>query len=305
MAHIVCMAQYTPTAAFEVFCMGLEPLEPQDPLDTPSLAQNSQYLSYDDSDVEEGQLGMDEPMAALGTEESTDLVEELADSEPVREEEGSSSLAAEIERLTLVSSHDDGTMSENAARRKKGRKINPETLLLAKFRNNKLRKGQANAPKKEYLRVKVIRGLKRAIREVTSGRPPSRKKLHNPAPSASLHWTIFSDFIIANSGFPRLAATCEGPATEGKTYRIATGEKYRCYNNQCCKDFFDSQLVRQAYHLYLELIFANAEDRDLAEKFGFTAIGKSKEERMAAWNELRSYLSVALLAELEESGGFR
>lgn len=303
------MAKFTPAPDFEVFCMGLEPLEPQDPLDTLSLGQNTQYLSYD-SDVEEGMLAMDEPinepMEGLGTEEeSTDLVEELAESEPVKEEEGSSSLAAEIERLTLVGPHDDGTLSENAARKKKGRKTNPETFLLAKFRNNKQHKGAANAPKKEYLRVKVIRGLKRAIREVTSGKSPSRKKLHHPTPSASIQWTIFSDFIIANSAFPRLAATYEGPATEGKTYRIAANDKYRCYNNQCCKDFFDSQLVRQAYYLYLELIFANAEDRDLAEKFGFTAIGKSKEERMAAWSELRSYLSVTLLAELEESGGFR
>lgn len=299
------MTEFTHTDLSEGgFWMELDQLEASEPPCSFLLAQDDHNLLEFDSDSEEVFMNLEAPVLGGGTEEeSTEPAADMADSEPVREEEDSSSLACDVAKLTLTAGHEDGTLSEASRGKKKGRKVNPETVLLARFLNNTRHQGHSKPPKKEYLRVKIIRGLKRAIREVASGQPPSRKKLHNPSPGAFNVWTVFSDFVTSHPELIRLSATSEGPATDGKAIRGRPEDKYRCYNNQCCKDFFGFPEVRQAYQLYLDLIFAQAEEKDLAEKLGFYAVAKTAEERMQAWKDLKSYLSVQLIEELEASGG--
>jgi len=300
LANIVHMSGPARNPPSEGFWMELDPLDLTDPPYINLLAQDNHSLMVFDSDSEDVFTGPETPSLGGGTEEESSA--DLADSEPVREED-SSSLAADVDRLTLTGGHEEECLSEACLEKRKGRKVNSETLLLARFLNNKRHLGRSKAPKKEYLRVKVIRGLKRAIREVAKGQPPSRKKLHNPSPYAPNVWAAFSDFITSHPELVQLSATNEGPATDGKASRSKPEGQYRCYNNLCCKDFFDFPAVRQAYELYLELIFAQVEEKDLAEKLGFYAVARSAEERMLAWKDLKSYLAVQLIAELAVSGG--
>lgn len=230
-------------------------------------------------------------------ETTTEVTGEMTDSQPLpSEEESSSGLVNGMERLAFQS--DEGAMSEGSRRHSnKGRRKNPESKLFEQFRSCNRTRGKAKPPKKEYLRLRLIRGFKRSIREVIANKVISRKALHRPDTVNREKWMQFVEMVKANPELLALAETKEGPATDGRAYKTST-DTYRSHNNAYCKDFFTSDVIRCAFLSYLEVVFYEVEEKDLSQKLGFCAIAKTRSERIKAWSELKTYLSQGLLEEL-------
>lgn len=248
---------------------------------------------FDDGEAEEVLPIMDlEDSESYGFagEISTELA--VGESQPMQsEEESSSALIMGMEELALR--HEEGTLSEgNQPRRRKGRKKKPESDLFRQFLNTKSNKGVSSAPKKEYLRLRLIRGFKRAISEIAAQRCISRKELHHPSSSGLEKWIQFSDYIKSHSELTALVRMKKGPDRPCRMY------KYRSHNNAFCKDFFMSEMVKKAFLLYLDVVFYQAEEEELERKLGFFAVSESRSERLQSWSALRTYLSTGLLEEL-------
>ena len=186
---------------------------------------------------------------------------------------------------------------------KRGRKTKSDTLLLDQFES--IRPPYAR-PKKEYLRIRVIRGFKRAIRQVHEKYTP-RTKIHRVPENDALaqeQWTNFKLFVRRNKEELLAASlTTEGPNTEGVALRTSeewTGHK--CHTDTYCREFFKSPTIREGFTRYLDVVFSHEDDQALSQRFGFQAKGSSDSEKGKAWAALKSFLYAGMIADLDKGG---
>jgi len=193
----------------------------------------------------------------------------------------------------------NSTPQDTCAVKRKGRKLAKETIILKKFRKHKKIAGGYKAPKKEDLRMSLIRGFKRKI--TFAARHVQVYLLLFP--SSILQKQIeFADFVQSHPELLSSAEPTAGPATDGKAYRDSLEDAYRSYNNHYCREFFANPSTREAYQLYLKLVFAEEDEKAWEENLGFQAVGEEA-ERLQAWEELRVYLTSELVVELLDTGG--
>ena len=183
-------------------------------------------------------------------------------------------------------------------RAKVGRKEKEITKLLILFRPTKVRTKKV---KKEYLRVLVLRGFKRAIRDVMEGVKP-RKKVHGFSPgdgTASRNWGEFRKFVRRNRSLEECAPTENGPGTEGKAKKPSSKQaEAKTFNDKFCRGFFADSLVREAFHLYLNVIFSSESIEDWSHRFKFETFG-TEDEKVQNWNRLKTYLYRGMFQELK------
>lgn len=174
-----------------------------------------------------------------------------------------------------------------------GRRKKEITHILAAFQHIKPTRHKV---KKEYLRIALLRGFKRAIRDVIDEVVP-RKKIHGFAKDdlkAAENWSIFCLFVQKNRFLETLAPTKAGPRSEGK----ASKAEAKTFNDQFCLAFFSKSLIRASFRLYLNVIFSHQAPKDLSKRFKFEAIGL-QEEQMESWKRLKGYLYCGMFRELE------
>lgn len=183
----------------------------------------------------------------------------------------------------------------------RGRRTRPDTILLNRFRNiNKA----GRSPKKEYLRIHLIRGLKRAIRQILekqrSFSPLNR--VDKGDEEAVQHWSLFKAAVKQNKATLKAvsAPTLDTLSKRPRSTKYAEPEDtYNCYNNAFCKSFLSNSVIRKVFELYLNVVFADMDEKVLSQRFGFEARAESEEERGEDWQKLREFLYGDMLTELK------
>ena len=165
-------------------------------------------------------------------------------------------------------------------------------------------------PKKEYIRCKLIRGHKRAIRHAIANKIP-RTTIHkiNPLNEYELKsWTIFADDVRLENHRPVLevlSRTVNGPLTDGASRReIITPETLRSFSDSFCQSYFSNELILESYKKYVDIIFATQTPENLCKRFGFKCCqNEDNEDHYQScdekWCELKKYILKGMLEELE------
>ena len=179
-----------------------------------------------------------------------------------------------------------------------------EVMILKKFL-----KGTKD-PKKEYVRCNLIRGHKRAIRQVFVNKIPSAT-IHKIDTSSSVqteNWLKFAFQVKSNEIILKAKSqTTEGPITDGKTKRKASNinnEILKSFNDTFCRDYFNSEVVVESFVKYLAIIFSSMDPESLIERFKFRCCrneenGSHNDECKENWIELRKYLEETMIQELK------
>jgi hypothetical protein len=175
--------------------------------------------------------------------------------------------------------------------------------VLAKFDSNK--KASQKPPKKEYLRCKLIRGHKRAIRQIISGMIPKAtiNKFETKDLKAYSTWVLLKKIVLANREiFSTLSKTEAGPLTDGRAKRLPRPETNspKSFNFNFSKNYFSIPTARESFFTYINLIFVNFNPEALCKKFDFYCCRFEIHniECMEKWNELYKYITQDMLEEL-------
>ena len=175
--------------------------------------------------------------------------------------------------------------------------------------NNLLSKficGTGNYPKKEYVRCKLIRGHKRAIRNAFLGKKAkktiNRINLKNKKQIAKLN--EFSTHAYKNRFFLEEVSKPEnGPKTDGISKKSLANFKgsEKSFNNNYCRKYFLNYLTRESFKLYCDVLFGGSSLNDLCDKFDFNCCSSKSnhnDECYEKWKCLETYLKFDLMSEL-------
>ncbi|OMJ68761.1 hypothetical protein SteCoe_33702 [Stentor coeruleus] len=201
----------------------------------------------------------------------------------------------------------DLQIPENSIKKKsRGRKVRPENvvnILQCFFKNSK-------APKKEYIRCKIIRGQKRAIRHALNNKIPTTTlhKVNHLNPNEIQAWNNFVLDIIKNSDtFIKISKTENGPKTDGAAKRknkehFVSSKIQKTFNDHFCKGYFFNPLVLENYKLYIDVIFALNEPENLVKRFDFSCCRSRNISHFPdcyiKWENLKQYLKVGMIEDL-------
>lgn len=202
----------------------------------------------------------------------------------------------------------------------------PNVPRLKKNRGRKPKKSQtevstlqnffrgSKCPKKEYIRCKIIRGQKRAIRH----------SLHKKIPITTIHkvnkdnedelqaWNEFAKHTNDNNEFfTEMSKTVNGPKTDGAAKRMNNpkepigAEVQKSFNDVFCAQYFNNCLVVENYKLYLDVIFSLMEPENLIKRFDFSCCKSENKKHFTdcntKWSQLRDYLKEGMLIDLMDN----
>ena len=181
--------------------------------------------------------------------------------------------------------------------------IKPESKALSLF--DTCRKSATQVPKKEYVRCKLIRGHKRAVRQIMAGQKPKTTihKFNADDSKSNSIWLLLSQLIEQELPiFEDTSKTESGPITDGKSKRgqATLKDSQKSFNGTFCKSYFQEDHIRESFSVYIDLIFSNFDPEVLCEKFEFRCCRgkKHKIECLEKWNKLMNYLKLEMIEEL-------
>ncbi|OMJ85142.1 hypothetical protein SteCoe_13608 [Stentor coeruleus] len=178
------------------------------------------------------------------------------------------------------------------------------SILYSFFRGQK-------CPKKEYIRCKIIRGQKRAIRHALNGKIPTTTihKVNKENEGELNYWNDFANHTIDNDEFfLEMSKTVNGPKTDGAARRkgepVSPGIQ-KSFNDVFCAQYFNNDLVIENYKLYLDVIFSLMEPENLIKRFDFSCCKSEDRNHFPdchrKWNDLKDYLKEGILKDLTEN----
>jgi hypothetical protein len=163
-----------------------------------------------------------------------------------------------------------------------------------------------NSPKKEYVRCKLIRGHKRAIRNSFIGKK-AKKTINRINPKNKkqlLKFDLFANHAIKNKIILEIISRPEnGPKTDGisKKSKSEYEQAEKSFNDNYCRKYFSNSITRDSFELYCEVLFYGSSVNELCEKFDFaccTIKNNHSDECRIKWNKLESFLKNELMNEL-------
>lgn len=178
-----------------------------------------------------------------------------------------------------------------------------DLLFLKHFTTSKAK--NSKPPKKEYLRCKLIRGHKRAIRQLAKGVIPLAT-LHrfdiNNAKALRIWERMRKIYDENRCFFSKISKTEAGPNTDGKSKRLSSAnENQKSFNLKFCQDYFLQECVRESYYFYVLLIYSDFDINILIEKFQYFCCKENahRVECIEKWIMLREYITIYMFLELE------
>ena len=187
---------------------------------------------------------------------------------------------------------------------KSGRKKNKFTSVLENFFTCNSRH-----PKKEFFNAFMIRSIKRAFRYIELGRVPSNTNIAidcNDGKQVKIWEEVKYIYLNGPSFVKKIAATDSGPVTDGKSKRKKelNSSKFKSFNNQYCRDFFKSSILRKAFFLIFELMICNFDPSVLKVKFKFYCCLSDTHgvECYKSWIGLKEYLITKYFKDLDVEG---
>lgn len=171
-------------------------------------------------------------------------------------------------------------------------------------------------PKKENIRLQVIRAYKRSIREALDCKIP-KSKIHSvdiKSENSMLKWKIYAEYIREKRKiFENISRTELGPMTDGRTRRKNIVEDIkdkadRSFNDTFCLKFFFSPGVLLLYAKYIDLVFDGLTCKELGKNFEHcpkickkkigVSVHKGERKCMLAWENLKEYLKSGMLKDI-------
>lgn len=183
-----------------------------------------------------------------------------------------------------------------------GRQRSKATDLLSQFQCKRSNKH----PKKEIIRCEVIRGIKRAIRQLAEGKAPL-KGWHGFEQVRDLEaqplWEKLKELVESHPEvLLNIANTEAGPKTDGKVVRARGGDqsRFNSFNDAFCRWFYSTSVVRSFHRLYVELVFGHSKAESLVVKLPFVCCQSTVHSQACGekWRALKRYLMTDMLAEL-------
>lgn len=173
--------------------------------------------------------------------------------------------------------------------------------ILTAFTKKKKRKGRLH-PKKEYIRCKLIRGHKRAQRQIARNIIPSRT-LHKFDPFDQKPAKIWQELINVYKENPQflwdISQTDKGPLTDGRSKRAEKSDAQKSFNDKFVFWYFSAAIVRKSFYYYVELLFSDPDPENLVQRFEISCCpGTHSEECFVKWREFKSYLMNEMLTEV-------
>ena len=163
-----------------------------------------------------------------------------------------------------------------------------------------------NSPKKEYIRCKLIRGHKRAIRNAFIGKK-AKKTINRVNLKNKKQIVKLNEFSThANNSKVMLEEVSRpenGPKTDGisKRSKVELDKAEKSFNNSYCRKYFRNSLTRESFKLYLDFLFHGSSVNELCDKFDFSCCSQRSNHNVDCkekWTNLEKYLKVELLSEL-------
>lgn len=199
-----------------------------------------------------------------------------------------------------------------------------ENTLREFFRISKPKKGAKNhagvekEPKKEYFRVKLIRGHKRIMRKIIDGvvKPPSTtiNKIEKHNDQQLEAWNFLVQHTQQHcSELKQICLTYYGPLTDGKSYRTKkTVElenpnitKAKTFNNSFSSAYFSTTEVLENFQLYIDYLFINQTSQSLKKKFNFFCCKTLNcKQCEIKWKNLHKFTKSTLTASLSTKPDF-
>ena len=196
------------------------------------------------------------------------------------------------------------TPANPSKKKKKKSKLSSETEALSMFFI-----GQRH-PKKEYVRCKLIRGHKRALRQVYTKKYPSATihKIDIQVEAELLSWKAFT--IHASKFKDYLTEVCKtenGPMTDGVAKRTQqkkmSAEIQKSFNDNFCREYFLDPIRYESYKLYIGIIFATFDAENLCSRFEFTCCSEDNTSHypdcLRKWKSLEKFIKDGMVQELE------
>ena len=156
-------------------------------------------------------------------------------------------------------------------------------------------------PKLENLRYRVMRSLKKFIRRLLEEKSVSKKGIlaisgqldqklmHTIQEYCKVHRSALADFAVLKNG----------PCVDHRRSGRKTG--HNTYNNSYMREIFREREVREAYSLYVQLLFSRDQPEGLCKRFKVECCGESShgDECGRKWGEFRKVLVEFLGAEVD------
>lgn len=189
------------------------------------------------------------------------------------------------------------------------RKRKLETLIMKKFTT--VKPGKSPAPKKEYVRCKVIRGHKKMIRNLLDNSIPKKgiAKFRCKNKHQVNFYSAFQAHLIENKEIlNKISLTESGPLTDGKN-KMRKEERLGCansFNNKFCQEYFSDPAVRYSFKLFFEIVFSKFKPKSLEKRFGFSCCNHFVHtlDCFEKWQGLKFYLQNELFETLDINDGY-
>ena len=209
-----------------------------------------------------------------------------------------------IKRKSNFNDNSSESTKESYKRPKKLKKLNKhiksKQILSGHF--NYFFTKNLSPPKKEYLRCKVIRSHKRALRQITTSACPIKIIIFNKENmKASNLWERFCEIYSENKILLREISQADLNSMPGREEIWKNHESAaKSFNSKFCKSYFSEMIVRESYHYFTELLFYDLNPEILRRKFDFSCCLKNihSDSCVEAWRELKKYLQTEVLLDL-------
>ena len=107
--------------------------------------------------------------------------------------------------------------------------------------------------------------------------------------------------LCEGSQLSSIARTDSGPLTDGRSKRKKPAEDtQRTFNDNFCKEYFESEEVRRSWHMYIDLMFCQTSCNGLSEKLGILCCDEEDHsiECENKWSMMKEYLQFGMLESL-------
>lgn len=163
------------------------------------------------------------------------------------------------------------------------------------FRNSKTRDKtpKLNQVKLEYVSAKLIRGVKKAMRESILKKLPRGKihKFNRSDPASQALWNALSEKFRSLSNIQELSSTKSDPSSQDCTYKS--------FSRPYVREFF-SNFDPEIFKDYVDLIFFKESSGDLCKKFELMCCSDGEHRGCwAKWAQVKNWLKDEFIQELK------
>ncbi|CAG9328232.1 unnamed protein product [Blepharisma stoltei] len=158
-------------------------------------------------------------------------------------------------------------------------------------------------PKKEYLRCKLIRGFKRAIRQIRKNVLPSKtlnRIRGNPYNTLRVWQALAGCYEKYIDILDSISCTENKASSDEKNKKKVKGAYLeKSFNSKLCNQFFTHIGVRETFYYYIEFLFADLNPESLCDKFDFMCCnGVHINECVEKWLMIKKYMNCYMIQDL-------